>query len=46
MKIDLIKIEIIIEFLQSFMDDIFGMMEQEQEIDVSGFMQKVYFFHV
>ena len=37
-------LEIIIEFLQSFMDDIFGMMEQEQEIDVSGFMQKVYFF--
>ena len=37
-------LEIIIEFLQSFMDDIFGVMEQEQEIDISGFMQKVYFF--
>jgi len=26
------------------MEDIFAVMEQEQEIDVSGFMQKVYFF--
>ena len=37
-------LDIIIEFLQSFMDDIFGVMEQEQEINVSGFMQKVYFY--
>ena len=37
-------LDIIIEFLQSFMEDIFAVMEQEQEIDVSGFMQKVYFF--
>ena len=37
-------LDIIIEFLQSFMDDIFNVMEQEQEINVSGFMQKVYFY--
>ena len=37
-------LDIIIEFLQSFMEDIFAAMEQEQEIDISGFMQKVYFF--
>ena len=37
-------LDIIIEFLQSFMDDIFSVMEQEQEIDISSFMQKVYFY--
>ena len=37
-------LEIIIEFLQSFMEDIFRVMEQEQEIDISVFMQKVYFY--
>ena len=37
-------LDIIIEFLQSFMDDIFGVMEQEKEINISGFMQKVYFY--
>ena len=37
-------LDIIIEFLQSFMEDIFSVMEQEQEIDISAFMQKVYFY--
>ena len=37
-------LDIIIEFLQGFMVDIFGVMEQEQEIDISKFIQKVYFF--
>ena len=37
-------LEIIIEFLQSFMEDIFGNMEQGKEINISGFIQKVYFF--
>ena len=37
-------LDLIIEFLQSFMVDIFSVMEQEQQIDISNFMQKVYFF--
>ena len=37
-------LDIIIEFLQSFMEDVFGVMEQEQEIDISAFIQKVYFY--
>ena len=37
-------LDIIIEFLQGFMEDIFSVMEQEQEIDISAFMQKVYFY--
>ena len=37
-------LDLIIEFLQSFMNDVFGVMEQEQQIDISAFNQKVYFF--
>ena len=37
-------LDVVIEFLQSFMEDIFRVMEQEQEIDISVFMQKVYFY--
>ena len=37
-------LDIIIEFLQSFMEDIFLNMEQGKEINISGFIQKVYFF--
>ena len=37
-------LEIIIEFLQSFMKDIFDNMEQGQEVNISEFIQKVYFY--
>ena len=37
-------LENIIEFLQSFMKDIFVNMEQGQEINIYEFIQKVYFF--
>ena len=37
-------LDIIKEFLQSFMDDVFKVLEQEQEIDISVLIQKVYFY--